>query len=233
MLLIGLFSMSFTSFSQQNVMLKQADSLFQARQYTQSFDLYQELLKTNRYSPSMLLKMAFIQEGLDHAGYALYYLNLYYLSSGDEQALEKMEELAERKNLKGYENSQLARVLFVIQKNSHLVSFALAALTLLMVAFMVYRKKKEQKFIGAGVITVILIIFLLIQTNLPNQNNTAIVANQHTYLMDGPSAGANVVSIIGEGHRLSVISKKDVWLQVRWLDKDVFIKENQVLPVTL
>lgn len=233
MLLIGLFSLPLASFCQQNVMLKQADSLFQARQYTQSFDLYQELLKTNRYSPSMLLKMAYIQEGLSRPGYALYYLNLYYLSSGDEQALQKMEELAIRNNLKGYENSQLTRVLFLLQKYSPLVSFALAALTLLMVALIAYRKKKQQKLIGPAVITAILLLFLLVQTNLPVDNPTAIVANQHTYLMDGPSAGANVVSIIGEGHRLPVISKKDVWLQVRWLDRDVFIKENQVLPVTL
>ena len=42
----------------------------------------------------MLLKMAYIQEGLNHVGQALYYLNLYYLASKDKSVLGKMEELA-------------------------------------------------------------------------------------------------------------------------------------------
>jgi uncharacterized protein YgiM (DUF1202 family) len=51
--------------------------------------------------------------------------------------------------------------------------------------------------------------------------------------MSGPSAGANVVSLIKEGNKLKIKDKKDVWLKVEWLDKDVYIKEQQVLPVAL
>src|SRR5690348_1763124 len=73
--------------------IKQADSLFQAKQYTQSLALYQSVFNEKKYSPAMLLKMAYIQEGLGKIGQTLYYLRLYYLASDDEQALHKMEEL--------------------------------------------------------------------------------------------------------------------------------------------
>src|SRR4051812_40914450 len=73
--------------------LRTADSLFQAKRYTQSFEHYQEMLKQNQFTPAMLLKMAFIQEGLLHIGQSMYYLNLYFIATHDESALDKMNEL--------------------------------------------------------------------------------------------------------------------------------------------
>ena len=89
--------------------LKKADSLFQAKQYTQSFELYTSVLKEKQYSPAMLLKMAYIQEGLGHTSMSLYYLHLYYLASHDDQALTKMEEIASKNGLEGYQSSWDAR----------------------------------------------------------------------------------------------------------------------------
>jgi hypothetical protein len=52
----------------------------------------------------MLLKMAFVKEGLGDYSNALYYLNLYYLKTYDKKVLKKMENLAERYHkLEGYE----------------------------------------------------------------------------------------------------------------------------------
>jgi len=59
-----------------------ADSLFNQQKYTQSFEIYNRILKTdNLTSPAMLLKMAYIKEGLGDYSNALYYLNLYYLQT--------------------------------------------------------------------------------------------------------------------------------------------------------
>jgi len=51
--------------------------------------------------------------------------------------------------------------------------------------------------------------------------------------MSGPSAGANVVALVGEGHKIIIKDKKDVWLKVEWLHKEAYIKENQVMKVQL
>ena len=83
------------------VVVAKADSLFATRQFTQAGDLYQSVFQKHHYSPAMLLRMAFIHEGLGRLGESLFYLNLYHLASSDPQALKKMEELAEKNRLQG------------------------------------------------------------------------------------------------------------------------------------
>ena len=57
---------------QENPDLTLPDSLFQAKRYTQSFDLYHEILFSyKKASPGMLLKMAYIKEGLGNYSEAL------------------------------------------------------------------------------------------------------------------------------------------------------------------
>src|SRR5688500_16903409 len=70
--------------------LKTADSLFQAKRYTQSLEHYEEILRQRQYTPAMLLKMAYINEGLNQIGSAMYYLNLYHTATGDKSVLRKM-----------------------------------------------------------------------------------------------------------------------------------------------
>ena len=55
----------------------------------------------------MLLKIAYIKEGLGDITSAQYYLNEYYLATSNEQALQKMEDLAEANDLKGYQHNDI------------------------------------------------------------------------------------------------------------------------------
>ena len=48
-----------------------------------------------------------------------------------------------------------------------------------------------------------------------------------------PSAGASVVAILTAGHRVEVVGKKDVWLKIRWDGETVYIKEGNILPISL
>ncbi|MBL7872158.1 MAG: hypothetical protein JNM78_11140 [Cyclobacteriaceae bacterium] len=229
----AIFSYQFAHADYVPAQLSRGDSLFAKKQYTQSFELYQSLLQSGRYSPAMLLKMAYIQEGLGSISLSLYYLNLYYLASGDEQALSKMEELAEKNRLQGYENTETARIFFLIKKYSYYFSAALAALVVLLVTLQ-YKRKRNELSAKPFIIPIALAIMLLaLHVNISYESPMAIVTNSNTYLMSGPSAGANVVSLINEGHKLKIKDKKDVWLKVEWGDKDVFIKEQNVLPVML
>ena len=223
------------SFAKANVASDQlgtADSLFLKKQYTQSFEIYQSLHQSGHYSPAMLLKMAFIQEGLGRTSLSLYYLNLYYLASGDIQVLDKLEELATKNRLEGYEHSESTRLFFNLKKYSYYLSAALAAIAIFLIAFLYRLRKKETRPVALGILTTIVIAILAIQVNISYDHPSAIVTDS-TYLMSGPSAGANVVTLITEGHKLKITGKKDVWLKVEWLDKEAYVKENLVLPVVL
>lgn len=214
--------------------LKKADSLFQAKQYTQSFEHYSSLLKEKNYSPAMLLKMAYCQEGLGHTSMSLYYLNLYYLASHDEQALGKMEEIASKNRLEGYQLSDFSDLFTLLQRHSFQITLALLAIILFFFTLAFYQKIKQQKKPLVPAIAVVLFLALLFAHNHAGDYlKVGIVSESSTYLMSGPSAGSSVIDIISEGHQLKILGQNDVWIKVSWKDKEVFIKESSLLPVSL
>ena len=214
--------------------LKKADSLFQAKQYTQSFELYSTVLKEKQYSPAMLLKMAYIQEGLGHTSMSLYYLHLYYKASSDEQALAKMEEVASKNNLEGYHSSDFNPLITKLQEYSFQLSATLFTLVVFFFVFTFYQKvRQHKKPVAMAFVTMFFLGLLFAQQHVTEFLRVGIVSESSTYLMSGPSAGSTVIGIIGEGHQLKILGQTDVWIKVNWNDQEVFIKENALLPVNL
>lgn len=209
--------------------LKRADSLFKARQYTQSFDNYQLVWNKKYYTPAMLLKMAYIQEGLGHVSRSIYYLQHYHKITHDQQALEKIEELAAKNKLEGYKADTFLMALSTLRQYHITIMGVLAAFAALFMALIVFQKRKKIQPIGAFVGLVFFLLLIFVQTNWVDVKRQGIVSQPATYLMSGPSAGASVVAIIEEGHQLKIKGKKDVWLRVEWLDQDVYIKEDRLL----
>jgi hypothetical protein len=213
--------------------LKTADSLFAAKLYTQSLEHYEQILQQKEYTPSMLLKMAFIQEGLNHIGRALYYLNLYYIATKDKTTLEKIQELATKYNLEGYDVSETDQLLSFYHDNRHYISAGLAAFMIFLIATGFYGKRRGVTPYASLVLSILFGAVFFVHLFYGEEVKTGIVATPSTYLMNGPSAGASVVEIIGDGHRVEVIGRNDVWLRVRWGGEEAFVKENAVLPIEL
>ncbi len=225
--LIIILNFSLSICEGQSHRLKTADSLFQAKRYTQSLEHYEEILRQKYYTPAMLLKMAYIHEGLDQPGTAMYYLNLYHLATNDDEVLPKIEEVARKSNLQGYETTDQYRVLAFYHKHHVEISIAIAALMVFFVA-LAYdtRMRRHKRPLGAA-ITVSALALILVAHLFPGANRTtAIIAGNTTFIMDGPSAGASVVDIVGDGHRVQVLGKRDVWVKILWDDNVAYVKEN-------
>jgi hypothetical protein len=211
--------------------LKQADSLFQAKRYVQSLEHYQTILEQKQYTPAMLLKMAFIHEGLGHIGSALYCLNLYYLGTHDQAAVEKMEELAAKFNLTGYEYSDRNKIFSFYQQYTQYISFAIVAVSIFLMSAALFLKRKKQSVIFPSAILVVVLIAFFAHINMGAVLSSGIVSHPHTYVMSGPSSGADVIAVIDEGHRFDVMGKKDVWLKIQWNGETAFVKENNLLTL--
>ena len=218
--------------AQNNAILQKADSLFSAKQYTQSFRLYDSLLRDKKYSPAMLLKMAYIKEGLDQPS-ALYYLNLYHQATDDEQTLAKMEELADKYHLEGYKPTAQSQLLGWITKNADLIKWVIATVLFFFFAWLVFQKKRHESVVVPAFFLVITAIALAWFINLGEPKPQIMVARAGVYLMSGPSAGASVVDILEEGHRLIVSGEKDVWLRVTWREKEAFVKKSNTITAAL
>jgi hypothetical protein len=213
--------------------LQQADSLFLEKKYTQSLEHYQTILSQHQYTPAMLLKMAYIQEGLNRIGPALYYLNLYYIATNDESVLQKMDELATRYNLDGYQLSDADQAMSFYRDYHLQITIALGVVALFFVALAVSIRRKGQPPIASAVVTLIVLLILFYHVNVGGEVSMGIIGNAHTFLMNGPSPGSSVVEIVDEGHRLEIIGKKDVWMEVLWNGEVAYVKEGNLLPVSL
>lgn len=214
--------------------LQRADSLFQQKRYIQSFEVYQIIFQQQQYSPAMLLKMAYIQEGLNQIAQSVYYLNLYYLVTQDKAALTKMEEVAEKYRLEGYATTEADAFLGFYQNNNTIITMGLGAiLFFILTLLIVQRFRYRSRPYGTWAFLFIFSGLLFVHVNFAMGRTNAIISKNNTYLMDGPSGGASVVSIIRDGHRVKIKGKKDVWMKVQWGDKEVYVKESNLLPVTL
>ncbi|NBP68956.1 MAG: hypothetical protein EBR30_24890 [Cytophagia bacterium] len=236
---IELIFLSFFSFTPlfaqvSEYRLQTADSLFEAQRYTQALSKFEGVLKNDEYTPAMLLKMAYIHEGLGNIAETQYFLNLYFLATNDASALDKIAELAEKHNLRGYEDAGVVgRVLMLVRENVSYILLAFGALLVLSFIWLVRAKRKNRRPIGP--LTAVIFCSLLILNGFfrIQQSDTAIILQPNTYLMSGPSAGADLVEIVEAGHRLTIIGKKDVWLQARFDGREVYVKQEKLMMLTL
>lgn len=233
--IIALFGLSLHANAQvYEYRLKMADSLYQAKKFTQSLDLYREIFAANTFSPAMLLRMAYIEEGLGQMPQALYYISLYYEVTHNQQALNKMEEMAARYNLSGYESNQTEHALNLINENKPAIVGVMSSICLFFIALMIYTvKRKHIKPYVSFSFFLLTAIILISFINFNFEPRKGITKNSPAFLMSGPSSGAKVVGIVTDGHRLPIVGKSDVWVRVNWNGTVAYLKENQVLEVKL
>jgi uncharacterized protein YgiM (DUF1202 family) len=216
----------------QSFSLQKADSLFQLKRYTQSLELYQYIFDHQHYTPAMLLKMAFIEEGLNHVAKAIYYLNLHYLATRDQSTLIKIEELASKHKLEGHTRDEGDRILSLYQQYHLQITLAIASSSFLLFSLLVFLKRKKMKPVGTFVLLILNLLILVSHINLGEIQSNAIIAQSNTYIMTGPSAGSSVITTAREGHQVKVLGQEDVWTKIRWNNKIAYVKHEKLIPVS-
>lgn len=218
------------AFSQhENYALQVADSLFNNQRFTQSFELYDSVYHLQKATPAMLLKMAYIKEGLGDYTLAQYYLNEYYLATNNDLALTKMEKLAKEKELVGYETNDLNFIRSLYYKHFQWLTIGVFTIALVLFVFFVIQLKKFKKIppvTSFFLLAILISLFALI--NFGKSYNEALIIKNNTFVMAGPSAGADVIDVITKGNKVEIKGQKDVWLQIEWQGETGFIKSNNV-----
>lgn len=214
--------------------LKLGDELFQEGQYVQAFEMYDELMnQKNVASPAMLMKMAYIKEGLGQIPEALFYLNMYYLSTSDRKTLDKMEELAEEHDLSGYGAGDLEYFISYYYRFYTEIVLIIAALAFFSFAVLIYRKRKgHQKPVLAGVFLMLFLGLLFFQVNYARDYDKGIIKEQRAYLMSGPSAASKVKEVVKPGHRVKILGYEDVWARIDWRGETAYVKTQHLKNIS-
>jgi hypothetical protein len=196
-------------------------------------DFYRSILEQREYTPAMLLKMAYIEEGLQQTGRALYYLSLYYQVTKEAGVLEKMDELAAKYRLEGYARSDSDRFMTFYYDHHYKITLVLAALLVFIISFTFYVKRKSGKPLVPLIVFMFAAVGFLVHVNWGEERVSGIVGESQTYLMSGPSSGATVVGVIDGGHKVKVLGQHDVWIKIEWHGQAAYIKESSLLPLVL
>ena len=76
-----------------------------------------------------------------------------------------------------------------------------------------------------------LLVPLAVAFNIDFIADRAIVINETTHLMDGPSGAANVIATISKGHQVKITPYDDVWSSVEWEDKVYFVRQSKIKKI--
>lgn len=210
--------------------LQKADSLFELKKYTESFEIYAQLLdEEQKASPKMLLKMAFIKEGLGDYSNALYYLNVYYLKTSDKQARTKMKDIAEEHSLLGFVINDSDFFLNLLNKYKLILAYSILGLSAIFLLIILYQKfGSKTRPVAFSLIFVVLQVMFFYVLNYSDNTNQAIIVEGNSYLMSGPSSGSDFVEVVEKGHRVKTFEEHGPWLEILWNDQKVYIKKNKV-----
>ena len=228
-LIINCLSLFITSLPTQakasEAELISADSLYQKKQYTQALKKYNKIFSEGYSSPSMLLKMARINEGKKELGLSLYYLEKYYQLTQNKKVLTYAEKLAEENKLSGfsYDFSFFVNYFYKFSR-----VYGLAALCLLLVVWMLRYARKENKNKGSfGTIALLLIIFAAAINNYQGQQYV-ISTEAPTYMMEGPSSASPMLQYIQQPAKMTLIGEVDKWSEVVMEEKRGYIQTDDL-----
>lgn len=207
--------------------LVKADSLYKNKQYISAIKIYKKIYDEGNSSPAMLLKLARIEEGMGNPGESMYYLEKYYQFTKDEKAIDYLKKTSEAKNAIGF-NYDLAYKANLFYKEWKIYFKLFLSIILILGVGMMLKNKnsltKKKSYFAIAIIPLLIVAFL----NNYDGKSEAIITNSPSYLLEGPSAGANLVEKVSVPTKIQVKSQVDVWSKVIFDDKVAYIKSTRI-----
>ena len=208
-------------------LLTAADSQFNEKSYQQAATNYQQLFDHGWYSPSSLLRFAWIKENSGQPEEATFALYKYFLITEDQGAYNKVLELTDKYHIAGYQLSESAYIIQQLQSFKTPLTILLILTTLALTGLTFYHWKKNPakhlntiSFTNLGVLTSLFLIL-----NFTDQPEKAIIDETGTYMMNGPSAAAGISSTVSKGDLVTIRQQKDVWVRVSVDGKEGWVRE--------
>ena len=208
--------------------IHKADSLFFQKKYTESKVIYDSIFyKENKFSNSMLLKMASIEEIFDNYEKSIYYLELFQKNKVEKKVLNKINDIVTDKKLEGFENSEKTFFIKLYKKNKNkiLISLVIFISLIFLINAIMFFKKKELSFLIPHFYILCIIAIVIINIKPPVD---AIVFKENTFVMKEPSSGSDLYSILNKGDKLIVSKDLEVWYEIILDNEKKYVRKKNI-----
>jgi len=218
------------AFSANKTELKTADSLFAMARYTESLVLYKKnFSEREKNNQSLLLKLAFLAEKTNNYTDCLFYLSKLALINPSRRLFEKMDKLAQERNLTGYEFDDYNYFIIFYRRYGDYIPILLLTLGTYIVVIMVTKARRKEPILQIHKLSIMAYLFVLLGIlNVPSLYRTCIIVNENTFLRDEPSSASAVVDRVGKGHKLTIVGSVDHWNRVIWNNQIVYIRKSDL-----
>jgi hypothetical protein len=227
---LGTVLTSGTAFSANKKELKMADSLFAMARYPESLVLYKKnFSEREKNNQSLLLKLAFLAEKTNNYTDCLFFLSKLALVNPSRRLFEKMDKLAEERNLTGYEFDDYNYFIIFYRRYGDYIPILLLTLGTYIVVIMVTKVRRKEPILQIHKLSIIAYLLVLLGIlNVPSLYRTCIIVNENTFLRDEPSSASAVIDRVGKGHKLTVVGSVDHWNRVIWNNQIVYIRKSDL-----
>ena len=207
----------------EKYLLNEGDSLFKLRKYVDAKKIYENLYyEKNYFSDAMLLKLSFIEEGIGNYEKALIYLSKHYYQTHNKETSTKIKSIAKKNELIGFEQNDLSLILNAYNKNIYLIH---SILVIILVLYLIIGGKKDINYHIRFMIISVLVLAIM---NFNLTKKQGIIDQDNTYIMNGPSSGSDVYSIIKKGNKLKISKEYSIWYEVIFENKKKYIRKKNI-----
>ena len=222
-LIFFLIFVSTNILANEKYLLNEGDSLFKLRKYVDAKKIYENLYyEKNYFSDAMLLKLSFIEEGIGNYEKALIYLSKHYYQTHNKETSTKIKSIAKKNELIGFEQNDLSLILNAYNKNIYLIH---SILVIILVLYLIIGGKKDINYHIRFMIISVLVLAIM---NFNLTKKQGIVDQDNTYIMNGPSSGSDVYSIIKKGNKLKISKEYSTWYEIIFENKKKYIRKKNI-----
>tara|TARA_B100000287_G_C20650784_1_gene786816 strand:- start:60 stop:770 length:711 start_codon:yes stop_codon:yes gene_type:complete len=229
--LIFIFFLLVSQYSNGNIdLLKKGDSLFNRGKYIEAKECYDSLFFSKElYSNSMLLKLSHIENNLGNFERAIFYLSKYQRNNKNDIVDQSLYQIVKENKLSTYDNSDIDFFLKLYLNNKEKLIYSLLTISVIIFLINLKRMSKKRKIIFVkSFFTINLILILIINVHISSEG---IILYNNTFIMDDPSSGSDVYSLINKGEKIKIVDESDIWYEVEINDKNKFIRKKNILKI--
>lgn len=237
-LLLALFFLSLTAFSQNSTLFDQGKELYKNGKYQQAITVWTQILGNDAHSAQLYFNLGNAQYKLNHIGPSIYYYEkALQLSPNDTDIknnlafaqnarIDLIEPLPETVFSKWYNNIS---TLFTIRGWAVLsVVFSMGFVALFLLYYFAFsEKRKRLLFVSAMLVSVLLVASLsmaFLTYGDYSENKPAIIFASEIKVKTEPSMGSNVAFTLHEGTKVQILAQEGNWYRITLADgKDGWI----------